>query len=530
MVALPRISLPKIFSSSDDIAKNLANVSKKTKIVTAQVKKVNVKVTDTKYLKRNLDELSKLDDSIKQVQPNSSLIGDIATKRADIIKNIGKQIDDLDVTVKNLKNSSSKLDELDNIAQSTGDDTLKNSIKQKRADLIKNQLDDITPSKITSADDFKRISSQLDDLDSIARKTGDETLLKNVQDKLDSVRTELKNTKGKQLDDLSIEYKKLQQLDLSDPVKIKDAQKQLKSIEKKLKTLNREIKKYPDDLFKENIDQLKNARTSLDDHFKNYYKKNIPEQGLNTQSQNQVKQAAAAESPPVQNATDDLTKGNNPIASQELASQVNNGIKEAVKANPKNVSNLKRGLIAIGATGVVASLITAMSIMASAKSEQLTTTSYSIKSITKENNLVKIQYEPQDLFIENKSVTINYSNSYPKIDGSYKIIDPDNGVFYIQATISSTGNAGEFKYITDFVTEIENLNKQVTDPYLDTPLFDEFEQLDQEEQITQPEQTTQPDYTIYIIIAVVVVLFLFLMSSSSLFVMKKKPNTITPSS
>lgn len=120
-----------------------------------------------------------------------------------------------------------------------------------------------------------------------------------------------------------------------------------------------------------------------------------------------------------------------------------------VETDPKKAYSKLKTLSIV--SGVATVGIAAYIIFSQSKAEVQSSTDYKIISITKESDdKTLIQYEPADTFIEGLNIQITESNSYPAVNGYYKIINPKPGVLTIDSKIVDPGNKGIIKYLVDF--------------------------------------------------------------------------------
>lgn len=146
------------------------------------------------------------------------------------------------------------------------------------------------------------------------------------------------------------------------------------------------------------------------------------------------------------------------------------GLKDLVSKLPaEEVSDITRASKGVGtgattATGAVAwlkrnklftaitvSAVTGIIIAAEMRRQELNSTVYTITSIVKTStSLVTISYSPPSKFSKKDTVVISGSNSEPKIDRTFPVINPQAGTFQVAAKITKPGDTGTFKCQTSF--------------------------------------------------------------------------------
>lgn len=502
--------------------------------VTLDASKVTVKVADTGVVSRVKKFFGKSDSSSKYksdipgkpnklTKPNPKVVDDIQTKFKDI--NSIKNLDDINTKFDEFKTAFEKLDDTQKKQLKNLNEQFEKQIKtikfdKKVDDFYENTKSDIYKNGFFLEPD--KIKNKINDLKSRKQEEFKTTIINDpIKPKSLKLDTERFNkifddyeksmyriNENAFFFDTDKNFNKLTKLDDITPNNIDDHIEEFKK-----------FKQQVSDDFKKNIkDGLydENKIKDLFDKIDNY------EKGLN-QLDNQFKNSTATKTQTTEriNETPDGTP-----EEKNVAEQVNNGKKAELNKNQIDETKKKLGtesdpkkayskLKTLGfVSGVAAIGIAAYIIFSQSKAEVQSSTDYKILSITKEsNNKTLIQYEPADAFIEGLNIQITQSNSYPTVNGYYKIINPKAGILTIDAKIVDPGDKGIIKYLIDFNRQFnyELDNAKETLQFLDT---------EEDNQIPTTEDSNKIlglDKTLFIIIVITLIIFILLSSGLALF-------------
>lgn len=250
----------------------------------------------------------------------------------------------------------------------------------------------------------------------------------------------------------------------------------------RLSMTDRMMKTY--DKNPEIFENFKKFKKEVDDYFKTnikgqmkYYKKpinqlrdtmNSYEKKLNKLDKQFKKSLATKEkikiktnnspygTPEEKKVIEQLNDGETPELTKNQIDDTKN--KLATENDPKKAYSKLKTLSLVSGGAAVA--IGAYIIYSQSKAEVQSSTDYKIISITKEtDNSTLINFEPADTFINGLNIQILETNSYPAVNGFYKIKNAKPGTVSIDASIIDSGNKGIIKYLTDFNQEF---NDQLT--------------------------------------------------------------------